>query len=117
MTSDTIFVANLGDSRIVLARTEDGNLIGEQLSEDHKPSLPEEKQRIKAADGSVESNRVNGFLSTSRSIGILRFKSKYEIPIDAQLVSGIPDTTVVKREPTHRFLILSSDGIWDCVSN
>jgi len=110
-------VGNCGDSRLVLCKEEEGEPKEEQLTVDHKPGLPDEKKRIRAAEGTVESNRVNGFLSTSRSLGILRFKSKYEIPVDAQLVSGIPDTKTVDRNPAQKFLILSSDGIWDCVSN
>ena len=110
-------MANCGDSRLVLCKEEEGEIKEEQLTIDHKPSLPDEKKRIKMAEGTVESNRVNGFLSTSRSLGILRFKSKYEIPVDAQLVSGIPDTKVIDRNSSMKFLILSSDGIWDCVSN
>lgn len=100
-----------------MCKEEEGEIKEEQLTVDHKPSLPDEKKRIKMAEGTVESNRVNGFLSTSRSLGILRFKSKYEIPVDAQLVSGIPDTKVIDRNSSMKFLILSSDGIWDCVSN
>ena len=42
ITKDYIFCANSGDSRAVLCNN--GNAIG--LSEDHKPTLPTEKQRI-----------------------------------------------------------------------
>ncbi len=49
-------VANIGDSRIVLGkRNEDekGALIAEELSFDHKPDLPVEKERILRAGGRV----------------------------------------------------------------
>jgi serine/threonine protein phosphatase PrpC len=117
VTPKQVIVANCGDSRAVLCKEEGGEVKEEQLSTDHKPNLPDEKKRIKAAEGTVESNRVNGFLSTSRSLGIFRFKSNYDIPIDSQLVTGIPEIKVIDRSSTMKFLILSSDGIWDCVSN
>ena len=47
---------NVGDSRAVLSVSG----VAEPLSLDHKPSNDEEHQRIVAAGGWVEFNRVNG---------------------------------------------------------
>ncbi|CAK0870100.1 unnamed protein product, partial [Prorocentrum cordatum] len=52
------------------------------LSEDHKPNLPGERDRIRRAGGSVArsqfgstvQHRVNGNLNLSRSIGDLEYK-------------------------------------------
>ncbi len=50
-------VANIGDSRIILGKRnnedEKGPLFAEELSFDHKPDLPEEKERILRAGGRV----------------------------------------------------------------
>ena len=74
VTKTDYYCANAGDSRSVLARSGQGNLML-ALSEDHKPDNAEEKARIMAAGGFVEENRVNGSLNLSRSIGDFEYKS------------------------------------------
>lgn len=58
----TIYIANCGDSRAVLCR--DGLPIFS--TQDHKPVLPGEADRITKAGGSVMIQRVNGSLAVSR---------------------------------------------------
>ncbi|MBA0573655.1 hypothetical protein Golob_000919, partial [Gossypium lobatum] len=51
---DLIYVANIGDSRAVLATTsDDGNLVPVQLTVDFKPNLPQEAERIVQCKGRV----------------------------------------------------------------
>ena len=42
-----------------------------EMSFDHKPDDPKEKERIDKADGFVSNGRVNGNLSLSRALGDL----------------------------------------------
>lgn len=56
ITSSEIYVANAGDSRTVVSI----NGTAKNLSEDHKPNLPHEKQRIDKNGGFVQMNRVRG---------------------------------------------------------
>lgn len=51
-----LFIANCGDSRAVLCRN--GNPAFS--TQDHKPGLPSERDRIVKAGGSVMIQRVNG---------------------------------------------------------
>lgn len=81
LTPTEIIVANAGDSRAVLARRNSDKVVGIEMSVDHKPELPEEKQRIEKAGGFVEDNRVKGILNLSRSIGDLEYKSDSSIPL------------------------------------
>lgn len=70
-------MANAGDSRIVLATKKPGSsdkFLAVDMSEDHKPELKREKDRIQRAGGFVEDNRVKGVLALSRSIGDLEYK-------------------------------------------
>ncbi len=58
-------VANIGDSRIVLGKCNDdkGALLSEELSFDHKPDLPDEKERILKAGGRVFAMEYHDGLS------------------------------------------------------
>lgn len=44
------------------------------MSEDHKPTLPKELERIENAGGHVKDGRINGCLSVSRGLGDFLFK-------------------------------------------
>jgi serine/threonine protein phosphatase PrpC len=74
-------VANAGDSRAVLAKKAGDKYISYDMSEDHKPELPEEKRRIEKAGGFVDDNRVKGVLALSRAIGDLQYKSDKAIKL------------------------------------
>lgn len=63
-------MANAGDSRSVLCRS--GKAVA--LSEDHKPEMPKEEERIKKAGGSIMKGRVNGGLNLTRSLGDFDYK-------------------------------------------
>lgn len=95
--SPTHFVcANAGDSRSVLARSS-GPVMCFPLSDDHKPSNLPEKQRIEAAGGFVEDDRVNGSLNLSRSLGDFEYKGSAGLPFTQQMVTCDPEIRQVAR--------------------
>ena len=65
VTKDSIYCANVGDSRAVLCT----NGKAEPLSYDHKPQNDEELDRIEKSGHFVEDDRVDGNLALSRAIG------------------------------------------------
>lgn len=100
------FVANVGDSRIIIG-TEKGVEI---LTEDHKPDIPKEKTRIEAAGGFVIKfgvSRVQGELAMSRAMGDGHLKP-YVIA-EPFVTSGF-----IGRE--NDFVIVACDGIWDVLT-
>jgi len=58
-----------------------------ELSVDHKPYDPVEKDRIEKAGGYVQTGRVNGNLAVSRALGDLEYKSA-NVPVPDQPVSA-----------------------------
>lgn len=58
-------------------------------------------------------HRVNGVLNLSRSLGDMKFKKDPALRPSEQIISGVPDVSVAKRESGDEFLILASDGVWE----
>lgn len=118
---DVLVVANAGDSRAVLSRG--GQAV--PLSEDHKPNLPTERERICRAGGCVERRqvgpivqfRVNGNLNLSRSIGDLEYKRNPILSPCEQMICSTPDVLTCKREVEDEFLLVACDGIWDVLGS
>lgn len=109
-----IFIANLGDSRAIMSRDGAFNF----SSEDHKPFLPKERDRIVNAGGSVMIQRVNGSLAVSRALGDYEYKSVPGLAPVEQLVSPEPDVYCMERSPQRdEFLLLACDGVFDVMTN
>jgi serine/threonine protein phosphatase PrpC len=104
---DSLAVINVGDSRAI-ARLTSGATV--DLSRDHKPDDPEELANIHRAGGRVfrrpgDVARVGG-LALSRAFGDLHLASMG--------VTSVPDTTLTRLDALH-FVVLASDGVWDCL--
>ncbi|CAL6053919.1 Protein_phosphatase 2C [Hexamita inflata] len=118
---DKFFFGNAGDSRAVVGRI-DVNLnftpqslkpITKQVSTDHKPHIPEEKQRIEQYGSCViESNddcsRVAGMLAVSRAIG--------DAPFKGCGVIATPEVFCVQQVEVD-YVVLACDGLWDVMTN
>lgn len=112
LVGNSIFCANTGDTRAVLCR--DGIAI--PLSVDHKPTNPDEEQRIRRAGMSVMCNRVGGLLALSRAFGDFAFKDKSLLP-ENQAISVVPDLQKLELSPSDEFIIVACDGVWDMKNN
>jgi serine/threonine protein phosphatase PrpC len=88
ITPSHIITANVGDSRCVIGCS---NRTVIDMTEDHKPSLKEEKARIVAAGGFVMMDRVNGELAMSRALGDFQYKLNDELDVTMQMVTCVPD--------------------------
>lgn len=68
------------------------------LSDDHKPTNPDEKDRITRAGGFVQNGRVNGILSLSRAFGDFAFKDMTAKP-ENMAITCVPEIIHVELEP------------------
>ena len=87
------------------------------LSNDHKPYLPVEKERIEKAGGQVKFNRVNGDLAVSRALGDFVYKRCESVEAKEQAVTAFPEIIVEERDKDDEFIVLACDGIWDVMSS
>ena len=123
-----LICVNVGDSRAILSLSEILRDEIQKLSEDHKPYLKKEQERIKKCGGYVEKfiyedgvkddgpYRVwNGpslqypGLAISRSIG----------DTDATCIGVIsePDCILKSLKKEMNFIVIASDGIWEFLDN
>ncbi|XP_068934169.1 protein phosphatase 1D isoform X2 [Petaurus breviceps papuanus] len=136
-----MYVAHVGDSGVVLGVQDDPKddfIRAVEVTQDHKPELPKERERIEGLGGSVINksgvNRVvwkrprlthNGpvrrstvidqipFLAVARALGDLW---SYDFYTGEFVVSPEPDTSVHNLDPRkHKYIILGSDGLWNMI--
>jgi len=126
LVGKTLYSANAGDSRAVLARVEDGKFVAVPLSSDQKPEREDEAKRIKMSHGRVEACKG----PRGEEIGPLRvWLLHQDVPglamtrsfgdLIAASVGVIPQPEVWKRtlDASDKFMILASDGVWEFISN
>eukprot|EP00051_Salpingoeca_urceolata_P006401 m.84701 g.84701 ORF g.84701 m.84701 type:complete len:362 (-) comp14816_c0_seq3:109-1194(-) len=113
VTREKLIFINLGDSRtfVTMQRSVRFHTL------DHKPDDPPEASRIEKAGGWLASGRVCGILGVSRAFGDLPLKETEGLPPEHQMVSPIPDVTVLQRLPEDEFVFVGCDGVFDVMSN
>lgn len=117
-----MYVANVGDSRAVMAYKDGDAYLAKQITRDHKPDDPEEQARIESWGGFVCPPHEEGLsarvyldkeftmigLAMSRSIGDHAVKKVGVIPE--------PEVTIYDVQSEDQFLIMASDGVWEFIS-
>ena len=125
LRENTLVVANVGDSRAVLARQRKGSGVLEamNLTVDQNPDLPEEQARIEHMGGFVSPPPEPGLsarvwldpactqigLAMSRSLGDHAVKE----------IGVIAEPVVVQYQVTEddQFVIIATDGVWEFISS
>ncbi|KAL3577501.1 hypothetical protein D5086_019005 [Populus alba] len=118
-----LVVTNVGDSRAVLATTDDdGCLVPLQLTIDFKPNLPEEAERITRSNGRVfclrdEPGVFRVWMPNGKTPGLALSRAFGDHCVkDFGLISE-PDVTQRNITSRDQFVILATDGVWDVISN
>ncbi|KAG5239767.1 protein phosphatase [Salix suchowensis] len=134
-----LYIANAGDSRVVLGRLERAikEIKAVQLSYEHNASIEsvrEELHSLHPNDPHIvvlkhKVWRVRGLIQISRSIGDAYLKrvefnkepllAKFRLPepFDKPILKAEPTILVQKLYPEDQFLIFASDGLWEHLSN
>lgn len=135
----TLYIANAGDSRVVLGRnikaTKEVEAV--QLSTEHNASIQSVREELRSLhpdDSQIvvlkhKVWRVKGIIQVSRSIGDAYLKnaefnrepllSKFRLsePFSKPILAAEPAVLVQKLHPQDQFLIFASDGLWEHLSN
>lgn len=106
-----VFLANVGDSTIVIKRS---NSPAKKLTKDHHLADPQELENYRSSKWFSEKNRlisqgkIKGFklIAISRSLGDMFFE-------DA--ISPVPDVSEIEFDKGDK-LILATDGLWNYIN-
>lgn len=137
--NDMLYVANAGDSRVVLGREEKAtkDMEAVQLSAEHNVNIQTVRDELRSKhpyDSQIvvaKHNvwRVKGLIQVSKSIGDAYLKKtefnreplpmKYRLPepLFKPILSCEPSISTHRLEPQDQFLIFASDGLWEHLSN
>ncbi|XP_027087721.1 probable protein phosphatase 2C 38 isoform X2 [Coffea eugenioides] len=137
--SGVLYIANAGDSRVVLGRMDKSSkeVKPVQLSTEHNASFPSVRDELQSShpdDPQIvvlrhKVWRVKGLIQVSRSIGDAYLKKtefnrepllpKFRLPEPFQkpILKAEPSIFVQKLYPEDQFLVFASDGLWEHLSN
>jgi len=125
----TIIIANVGDSRITLgchSSSETSGLIAQPLSIDHKPDLPEEKERILKSGGRVFAVQYDDGIDGPPRVwlrnidvpGLAMSRSLGDVVAHTAGVISEPEIFERTIDPeTDCCLVLATDGLWEFMSD
>ena len=97
-----LITAHVGDARAAMITIDDSF----NLTADHKPSNPSEKERVELLGGRIIDYgvlRVQGVLAVTRALGDFSLRP---------FVTNVPTVNYYKLTGKECFLVLASDGLW-----
>ncbi|KAJ1393681.1 phosphatase 2C-like domain-containing protein, partial [Ochromonadaceae sp. CCMP2298] len=121
--NNKLWVANVGDSRAVMAYKEGDKMLSKDLSRDHKPDDPEEMARIISWGGFVcppaeEGLSARVYLDSQFTmIGLAMARSIGDHAVKAVGVIPEPEVMIFDLDPADEFMIMASDGVWEFISS
>ncbi|KAG5182113.1 phosphatase 2C-like domain-containing protein [Tribonema minus] len=128
-----MWVANAGDSRAILVV--EGGAEGQAvkgthppmrvvpLTTDHDPDLPTEKARIVASGGFVSAPAEPGLSARvwldpeHTQIGLAMARSLGDLAVKTVGVIAEPEVLEHTIQPTDRFMVMASDGVWEFLTS
>lgn len=119
---DMMYIANVGDSRAVLARQgPNGQIQAVALSNDQKPERADEKARIIAHGGRVEPlpgppgecGPARVWLAEADVPGLAMSRSIGDEVSQTVGVISVPEITVHELKEQDIFIVWASDGVWE----
>ncbi|XP_028759875.1 probable protein phosphatase 2C 35 isoform X2 [Neltuma alba] len=137
---DTLYVANVGDSRAVLAVKDGNRIVAEDLSSDQTPFRRDECERVKLCGARVLSvDQVEGlkdpniqtwgdeesqgcdpprlWFPNAMYPGTAFTRSVGDSLAETIGVIAIPEVSIVRLTPNHPFFVVASDGVFEFLSS
>lgn len=121
ITNGKLFTAHVGDSRAVIAEELEGHLQARNLTRDHKPNLPDEEERIKAAGGEIKQFADDGpyrIFKPGETFPGINMSRAFGDTLSQQFgVIAEPELSECDLKDKDLFLLICSDGIWEFITS
>lgn len=123
---DVCICGNVGDSRAILARTSSSGWFPVPLSEDHKPTVEDERARIierggiiaqQCSSSGVSSGPLRVWLPGLQAPGLAMTRSMGDNVASKIGVVSDPEMRQIMLTDQDQMLVLASDGLWEVLSN
>eukprot|EP00529_Nitzschia_sp_RCC80_P031152 CAMPEP_0113512512 /NCGR_PEP_ID=MMETSP0014_2-20120614/39378_1 /TAXON_ID=2857 /ORGANISM="Nitzschia sp." /LENGTH=356 /DNA_ID=CAMNT_0000408873 /DNA_START=124 /DNA_END=1190 /DNA_ORIENTATION=+ /assembly_acc=CAM_ASM_000159 len=117
---------NIGDSRVILGKEQDGRIVPVDITYDHKPDSPKEKERILACGGRVFAveydDGIDGpprvWLGHMDVPGLAMSRSLGDVVAHSAGVSSEPEFSEFDLDSKDdKFLVIATDGLWEFITN
>ena len=125
-TPEKLICPNIGDSRAVLGRYIDNEWKAIELSRDHKPTEPDEEQRILENNGRIQpfTDEDGEFVGPKRvwiqedDVPGLAMSRSFGDRVAATVgVISAPEIKEMELCEDDKFMIIASDGIWEFIDS
>ena len=126
MINNKIICSNIGDSQAIMVTNDDkGNYYSKELSHDHKPDSPGEKERILSKGGMIApcndeidiGGPIRVWVEGEKFPGIAISRTLGDDVAHSVGVSCVPDVIIKDITEDICFLVIASDGVWEFLSN
>ncbi|KAL5728899.1 hypothetical protein ACHQM5_001926 [Ranunculus cassubicifolius] len=118
-----LIISNLGDSRAILGTiSHNDELVTVQLTNDLKPTLPDEAERILKCNGRIfaldsEPHLERVWLPNDDLPGLAMTRCFGDFGIKDYGIIAIPQMSIHRITNKDQFLVLATDGVWDVLTN
>ena len=126
-TPEKMTIANIGDSRCILGEElSNGQWKTHELSRDHKPTIPEEAERIRKVGGRIRPMKdddgtfigpLRVYMKDKDMPGLAMTRSFGDYYASTAGTISEPEISEYYFNSGDRFLILASDGLFEFISN